>query len=103
MKMIIRYIILGFILFLLSNCNNVLTNDNLITGKGTITYRNIEGGFYGIVDNKGKRYIPLNLKSDYPGFAKHDVNVIFVAEKCKNQDSIFMWGTLIKINRIKKN
>jgi len=103
LKMKIRYIVIVITILFFCKCKNVSTYDELITGKGTIVYKNIEGGFYGIVDNKGKRYIPLNLKSDYPGFAKHGVNVIFVAEKCKNQVSIFMWGTLIKIDRIKKN
>ena len=38
---------------------------NMISVQGTIRYFDLEGGFYGIVTNKGQKLLPLNLAKEY--------------------------------------
>ena len=39
--------------------------NRLVPFRGTVKYIDLEGGFYGIVDETGKEYLPLNLKDEF--------------------------------------
>ncbi len=62
-----------------------------ITGK--VVYQNIGTGFWGIVDDKGREWLPLNM----PEQLKHDGERVAVTVKEVEEASIFMWGTPVKI------
>jgi len=62
--------------------------------QGTITYLDLEGGFYGIVDEAGTRYRPLNLPEAYQ---QDGLTVRFSFVRRTNTVSIQMWGTAIDL------
>ena len=67
---------------------------SIIKIKGKVTYQNISTGFWGIIDNKGKKWRPI----DMPDALKKDgKKVVIKAMKAEESFSIFMWGTPITI------
>ena len=63
-----------------------------ITGK--IVYQNLEMGFWGIIDDDGNQYRPVQM----PEQLKHDGRRVTVTiEEADEEASIFMWGTPVKI------
>lgn len=63
-----------------------------ITGK--VIYKNIAGGFWGIIDENGKEWRPVNLPKS---LQKDGKAVSIEARPAKEEMSIFMWGTAIEI------
>jgi len=90
------------ILIMLIRCKNILSNNDLISGKGMIVYSSLEGGFYGIISDSEKNYLPVNIGSDFPEFQKDSLRVRFEGEECEDQASFYMWGTLIELKDIEK-
>ena len=88
--------------------NQRLSFSNYIfSDTGTVKYLPFEGGFYGIIGDKGqsiygehcKNYEPVNL----PEELKIDgTRINFTAELRTNQGSIHMWGVIIEIISITK-
>ena len=77
----------------------LLRDKNIVEGNGTITYINLEGGFYGIMADDGEHYVPINLPSEFK------VDGLRVRFKGKIRDdlvSIYMCGTLLELIYIKK-
>ncbi|WP_346866174.1 DUF333 domain-containing protein [Methanocalculus sp. MSAO_Arc2] len=71
-----------------------------ISGTGTVTYIDLEGGFYGILADDGREYLPLNL----PEELKVDgTEVTFSGVIKEDVATIFMWGTPLQITRIQKD
>ena len=70
-----------------------------IRDQGTVVYRNLEGGFWGIVSVEGKKYLPMNFD---PAFHKDGLHIKFKARKEKNVFTTTMWGTPIHIISVKK-
>jgi predicted small lipoprotein YifL len=68
-----------------------------ITGK--ITFKEIEGGFYAIEGNDGKKYDPINLPED---FRREGLSVRIVAEKKTGVMTARMYGTVIELLEISK-
>jgi inhibitor of cysteine peptidase len=66
---------------------------------GTITYVNLEGGFYGIAGDDGKEYLPLNLDQQYH---IEGLRVSFEYEPAKDTATIQMWGTPVYLTFIDK-
>ena len=63
-----------------------------VTGK--VVYKNISGGFWGIIDNNGKEWRPVNL----PKSLQKDGKAVNInARLAEEEMSIFMWGTAIII------
>ena len=89
--------IVVIILVIFSSC--VENEDNLKDITGTVNYIDLEGGFYGITDEEGNKYDPVNLPEEY----KEDgTRVRFSAKKLENYTSIHMWGKIIEITNIDK-
>lgn len=63
-----------------------------ITGK--VVYKNIAGGFWGIIDNKGQEWRPINLPKS---LQKDGKTVTINAKHADEEMSIFMWGTAIEV------
>jgi hypothetical protein len=64
------------------------------TATGTVTWLPMEGGFFGIITDDGKRYDPLNLPAEY---AKDGMRVGFTAKTDPDMASFHMWGTIVSI------
>lgn len=62
--------------------------------KGKVVYQNLSGGFWGIVDQKGKSWKPLEMPKE---LQQEGLSVELKAKKVDGVMSIFMWGTSVKI------
>ena len=66
--------------------------------KVTVTYFDLEGGFYGLVSDKGKKLLPMNLAKEF----QIDGTVLSVKGKVvKDMVSIQQWGVMFDISEIK--
>ena len=74
------------------------SEEKIITEIGTIKYIQLEGGFYGIVTEKGEKYLPINLKEEF----KEDGLRIWFKARPKKVATIQMWGKPIEILEIQK-
>ncbi len=63
------------------------------TVSGKVNYYNMAGGFWGITDQSGKQWLPINM----PEQLKMENRKVKVKIKEVEGDSIFMWGTMVKI------
>ena len=70
----------------------------IISGTGTIKFISLEGGFYGIIADDGRRYLPLNLEKK---FKKDGIKVKFKA-RLKHVPTIYMWGVPVEILEMKE-
>lgn len=66
---------------------------------GTVVFQEIEGGFYGIMAEDGKKYNPINLDDS---FKKDGLRVKFDANIKKGMVGIHMWGQYVEILTIEK-
>jgi hypothetical protein len=66
---------------------------------GTIKHQGLEGGFWGILGDDGKRYDPTNLAKEYQ---QEGLRVAFEFVPSPSQVSTHMWGTIVEIKSIKK-
>ena len=70
-----------------------------ISGNGTVTYVDLEGGFYGIVADDGERYLPRNLPAD---FRADGLRVTFVVDIANETATIQQWGAPVDVVSIEK-
>ncbi len=68
--------------------------------RGTVTFLTFEGGFHGIVTADGERLDPINLPDE---FRVDGLKVRFDYKPRTDLGSFHMWGTLVEIERIKKD
>lgn len=73
--------------------------ENTILRSGTVRFIDLEGGFYGIIGDDGKKYDPVNLSQE---FQVDGLPVRFEAKIRGDVASIRMWGTPIEIVKIEK-
>ena len=92
MRFTIALLFLSFILAV--GCTE---DPGTIHDKGTVTYMQFEGGFYGIITDKGDRYLPENLS---PDFQKDGLRVYFEGVILTNVATTVMWGRPFNVTRI---
>ena len=68
-----------------------------ISGTGTVTFIELEGGFFGIVTPAGQKYLPLNLPRE---FQADGLVVVFTAREEEDTATIAMWGTPVFLESI---
>ena len=69
------------------------------TGTGTVRYIDLEGGFYGIIGDDGKKYLPIDLDQQY----KTDgLKVRFRFKARRDVMTITMWGIPVEVLVIDK-
>lgn len=66
--------------------------------KGKVTFQNIGPGIWGILGDNGEKYQPIKLAKKYQ---KEGLFVQCEADLLEGV-SVFMWGKLIKINKIQQ-
>ena len=69
----------------------------LITVTGTITFVDLEGGFYGFVADNGDRFFPVNLGHQYK---VNNTKVRIEGKIRRNVMTTTMWGTPLEIINI---
>ena len=65
-----------------------------VQGVGTITYFDLEGGFYGLVADDGARYDPMNLDE---AFKEDGLRVRFRARLRTGVMTIRQWGKPVEV------
>ena len=82
-----------------ASCGGDAEKGSIVTVTGTITYLDLEGGFYGIMADSGERYYPLNLDKQY------QVNGLKIRVGGKVRMDVItttMWGTPLEIVKIER-
>ena len=69
------------------------------TASGTVVFADLEGGFYGIVDDAGERYDPVNLGDE---FKSDGLRIRFEAKVLRDRVSVHMRGRLVEILEIER-
>ncbi|EKE75174.1 hypothetical protein [Gallaecimonas xiamenensis] len=67
-----------------------------LTIEGKVVFQPMEGGFYGIIDDKGQKWLPLGLPAE---MRRAGLRVKVEASKADVM-TIQQWGTPIRINSI---
>lgn len=62
--------------------------------KGRVVYNDLEGGFWGIIDEDGKKYVPVNMPEQLK--IENKWSTIVLTEKSFDA-GIQMWGTYVEI------
>jgi len=81
-----------------SQQNKTMKSSTILSYKGTIKYFQMEGGFYGIITDKGEKFLPMNLDKKYltPGTV-----IQFSGNQVKGMMTIQQWGIPFKIKSVK--
>jgi len=64
---------------------------------GTVVHRDLEGGFYAIDGDNGRRYDPINLPQS---FRKNGLRVKVTARRRTDVMSLHMYGSIIEVVNI---
>ncbi len=75
-----------------SEDNSEMKSNSVITA--TVTYIDLEGGFFGLVTEEGDKYLPMNLM---PEHRKEGTVLSFKAKQLKALATIQQWGTPIEL------
>ncbi|HYV50687.1 MAG TPA: hypothetical protein VE910_02195 [Dongiaceae bacterium] len=70
----------------------------IVTGTGLVLHVDLEGGFYGIVDDLGERYDPSNMPEDF----KVDSLRVHYQATLTDKVSTHMWGRPVDIVTIER-
>lgn len=83
-----------------NNANGSSTPDTvrLVSGTGLVRHIDLEGGFYGIVDDMGERYDPSNLPEDF----KVDSLRVRYEATVTDKMTTHMWGRPVDIITIER-
>ena len=76
------------------------TDPNAVSSSGTVVYKDLEGGFYGIIADDGTPYLPLNLPDE---FAQDNLSVTFTGVVKTDVMTIQQWGTPLELTEISSN
>jgi len=82
------------------NANGSSTPDTvrIVSGTGLVRHIDLEGGFYGIVDDLGERYDPSNLPEDF----KVDSLRVRYEATVTDKMTTHMWGRPVDIITIER-
>ena len=72
---------------------------DILSGTGTISHIDLEGGFYGLIADDGQRYLPKDLARE---FRVDGLRVRFQVKILTGVASIYMWGTPVEVLSIEK-
>jgi hypothetical protein len=101
-KLLVIRMVIGVVLVLIGASalvTQLVNNDGLIHGKGTVKYLGFEGGFYGIVGDNGKNYDPINMPQE---FKVEGLRVHFTANLTEH-NTFHMWGYGVELLSIERS
>ena len=78
-------------------CLQLQADNFQISASGTITYVDLEGGFYGILAEDGTQYRPLNLP---PDLQVEGLNITFTGVVRQDAATLQQWGVPLEIQSI---
>lgn len=69
-----------------------------LTYRGTVKYFNLEGGFFGIITDKGQKFLPQGLSRE---MLTDGAKIEFSGQMIKGMMTIQQWGTPFKVTDAK--
>lgn len=72
--------------------------EGIMMNQGTVRYIDLEGGFWGIITDDGRKILPKNLASEH---RKDGLRLSFKAQEITGMMTIQQWGSLSKLSDIK--
>jgi hypothetical protein len=72
---------------------------DILSGTGTINHIDLEGGFYGLIADDGRKYLPKDLARE---FKVNGLRVRFQVKILTGVVTIYMWGTPVEVLSIEK-
>jgi len=69
-----------------------------VSDAGTVVFLSLEGGFFGIIDDHGRRWDPTNLSEDF----KTDSLRVRFQGKITDLATTRMWGRTIELTSIER-
>jgi inhibitor of cysteine peptidase len=94
MKILLPILVLA--LFFCTSCD---MSSEHIQAEGTVTYVNLEGGFWGITAGDGRKFDPVNLPD---GFKQDNLKVKVTLKPRDDLAGMHMWGQIVEVVEIKK-
>ena len=91
----ISLVLLALLFFTAFTCAQ---SEKKVAEKGTILHFDLEGGFYGIVSEKGEHFLPENLTKEFQQDSLH----VYFEGVVTDKATIQMWGRTLKLTKIKK-
>lgn len=79
--------------------STAVPSENQISTTGTVRFQEMEGGFWGIVADDGRKFDPMGLDAK---FQKEGLRVRFKATPDPDRMSTHMWGTIVNLTHIEK-
>ena len=100
-RFLLVYFLVLLAVFLLVTLSPIAfkSDQNIVSGTGTIIFLDFEGGFYGILSDGGEHYDPVNLSKE---FQVDGLRVRFEVKILQGVGSIHMWGKVVSIRHIEK-
>jgi len=98
-RLMILYIAVSVIVLLGTILPFALPREDIISGTGTVTFVDLEGGFYGIIADGGIHYDPTNLDRS---FEQDNLRVKFEGRIRSDIVNVHQWGTVLVLTRIEK-
>jgi inhibitor of cysteine peptidase len=74
-------------------------NDDSVSETGTVSFQNLEGGFWAIRGDNNRIYDPTNLPAD---FQRENLAVRFTGKLRRDMASIHMMGDIIELTSIQR-
>jgi PBP1b-binding outer membrane lipoprotein LpoB len=78
--------------------NEMVNDQKQLAMTGTVHFLEMEGGFYGIITDKGAKLLPMGLDKKY---MVSGTIINFNGEFVKDRATIQQWGQLFRIESIK--
>ncbi|MFO7878106.1 MAG: hypothetical protein R6U55_16170 [Desulfovermiculus sp.] len=82
------------LIFLAAGCSSLQPEPNEEAFQGRIVYKDLEGGFFGILTEKGERLNPVNLPAKC---RQNGLRVQGTYRVLEETMSIQMWGELVEL------
>jgi len=98
-RLLILYIAISIIVILGTVLPFALPREDTISGTGTVTFVDLEGGFYGIIADGGIQYDPTNLDRN---FEQDKLRVNFEGRIRSDVVNTHQWGTILELTKIEK-
>ncbi|WP_412972890.1 hypothetical protein [Glaciecola sp. MF2-115] len=68
-----------------------------ITLKGQVLFQEMEGGFFGFIDENGKKYTPMGMNKEY---LRHGLVIELTGTPLPNMMTITQFGEVIKVSNV---
>src|SRR3954470_852144 len=81
----------------LPGCERIMTDPLNPAGRGTVHFQSLEGGFFSITGDDGRRFDPINLPQE---LGRDGLRVRFSGRVRNDLVSVHMYGEILELTEI---